>query len=70
MILIAPRCQFCGLAFVISDARVGKFCPKCSAARRKLAAQHFLEASGRSSVIGNYLLSEKLTKRLGVLSAS
>ena len=68
--LLAKKCEFCGLSFVNADGRESNFCPKCSDVRRKIAGRHFLARSGRSRVIGNYLLSERLARRLGLVSAS
>jgi hypothetical protein len=70
VMLVAKKCAFCGLAFVNADGRNSEFCPKCSGTRRKLAAEYFLAASGRPCVVGNYLLSEKQAKGLGVFRTS
>ena len=70
VMLVAKKCEFCGLAFVNADGHNSRFCPKCSGTRRKLAAEYFLASSGRPCVVGNYLLSEKQAKGMGIFRAS
>jgi len=60
------KCKFCGLEFRSRSASDADYCNKCSATRREMAGRQFLSESGKSIILGKYLLSAARAVRFGL----
>lgn len=60
------KCKFCGREFRSQSASNSEYCGECSGLRRQLAGEIFQLESGKSLILGNYLLSERQVTRFGL----